>query len=476
MVHNRAISSVSVVGKAGLNIERQEKSRLPTKSKDFCYEHIISTFSDDPLQICPSKDDRIQCWGARHSKNMALCKLWGLALRPNEMTGAFPTDIDSRAMSNFTANLIGSTSCLGGSVRQLEERSRSPVPTKFMKHIINSPRLGESQCTKWIEKPAFLHVSNAVHIYFKLLDLYNVHKAAYDEGLSDGEFVVVRIGNLMNDRLNYMHAEFEERLFGRSDLDLIQMSKEGIGTVCFRQAVVVPNAYASVPFRCKMESNTRKKCIDCAGPKHEAHPMITFSDRVRATCGLEKIPQDSNKTFVTVISRKPYTRWKGDEAGKNFHRVLDNEDQLMDALQSARKDLGLQVELIHLETMEICDQIGKAASSDILIGVHGAGLVHLWWLVKKHATLIELEPGSQVNNPSFRKVKCPTREDGISICNPSFFFRTLAALTGREYVAVRATAAMGQPNMGTEPVHVEPSRVLDEVRKIVDAKRRDQQL
>ena len=48
---------------------------------------------------------------------------------------------------------------------------------------MSSPRLKESQCKMWITKPAFLHISNAVHIYFKLLDLYNVHKAIYDEKL-----------------------------------------------------------------------------------------------------------------------------------------------------------------------------------------------------------------------------------------------------------------------------------------------------
>ena len=92
------------------------------------------------------------------------------------------------------------------------------------------------------------------------------------------------------------------------------------------------------------------------------------------------------------------------EADKNFHRILENEDQLVDALQSDSNDLNLQVEVVHLETMEICEQIVKAASSDILMGVHGAGLVHVWWLAKKHATLIEIEPSSQTANPSFRNV------------------------------------------------------------------------
>ena len=119
----------------------------------------------------------------------------------------------------------------------------------------------------------------------------------------------------------------------------------------------------------------------------------------------EQLSQDSNKTIVTFISRKPYTRWKGDNAEKNFHRILENEDKLVEALQSVKQDLNLHIDVVHFETMEICKQIEKSALSDILIGVHGAGLVHLWWLMKRHATVIELEPHSQKGNPTFRKVK-----------------------------------------------------------------------
>ena len=48
------------------------------------------------------------------------------------------------------------------------------------------------------------------------------------------------------------------------------------------------------------------------------------------------------------------------------------------------------------------------------------------------------------------------------------FFRTLAALSGQKYVSV--TAEKGQSKIGKEPVSVNPSKVIDEVRKIVHAK------
>ena len=57
---------------------------------------------------------------------------------------------------------------------------------------------------------------------------------------------------------------------------------------------------------------------------------------------------------------------------------------------------------------------------------------------------------------------------------PLFFSRTLAALSGQKYIAVRAEK--GQSKIGKEPVRVNPSKVIDEVRKIVNTKRQDRQL
>ena len=110
-------------------------SDQPSESNDFCYDHIVKTFSHYPIQICPQKSDSIQCSGAKHSKNMAFCKLWNFSISPNEIIGVFPSDTEIKAMSDFTANLIGNKSCLRGSVKQLIKRIKSPVPTKFIKVI-----------------------------------------------------------------------------------------------------------------------------------------------------------------------------------------------------------------------------------------------------------------------------------------------------------------------------------------------------
>jgi hypothetical protein len=392
-------------------------SKKESKQDGFCYEHVVDTFAHDPIPICdkkPNENDTIQCWGAKYSNLMATCTFNNLAIRPKEMVGKLPTDVDFAKMGEHTINLIGKDSCKKGSLDNLAKHvSDSPTPSKLTEHILKSPRLDASKCDKWFDTPVLLHVSNAVHIYFKFLDLYNVHKAAADAGLLDEDYIVVRIGNLQNSRLNYMHADFEKRLFPGS----VTLSEMTMGTVCFKQAVLVPNAYASVPFQCKMDTKTRRKCIDCAKePKEEDHPMLTFRDRVIRTCttDVSQSLQKSNMTHVTIISRKPYIRWKGDKATSNFHRILENEEVMVATLQMVSTKLNIEVEVVRLEEMDICEQIRKAAQSDVLVGVHGAGLVHLWWLWKENATMIEIEPKSQVGNPSFRKRICLRDSSAIS--------------------------------------------------------------
>ena len=53
-----------------------------------------------------------------------------------------------------------------------------------------------------------------------------------------------------------------------------------------------------------------------------------------------------------------------------------------------------------MEDLGICSQVELAHSADVLIGVHGAGLVHLWWL-RNESLIYEVEPLSQILNPTF---------------------------------------------------------------------------
>ena len=64
----------------------------------------------------------------------------------------------------------------------------------------------------------------------------------------------------------------------------------------------------------------------------------------------------------------------------------------------------------HGEDLPVCDQIHLVHSADIFIGMHGAGLVHAWWL-QDNAMLFEIVPSNQTGNPTFKML---TRLAGIN--------------------------------------------------------------
>ena len=174
---------------------------------------------------------------------------------------------------------------------------------------------------------------------------------------------------------------------------------QGNNTVCFKKVILVPRGYQSGPFQCKMNPSLRKHCFECNGKDLKSTPLSTFRERVLKACN---ITQDNDintrSSQLVIISRKPYERWYGDKT-TNFKRVLHNEALMVSRIQEAFPDVSIEV--VRMEELDICEQVRCAVEADVLLGVHGAGLVHLWWL-RDGATGFELEPSFQTSNPSFR--------------------------------------------------------------------------
>ena len=101
---------------------------------------------------------------------------------------------------------------------------------------------------------------------------------------------------------------------------------------------------------------------------------------------------------------KAYRRFEGDKLTK-FERVFVNSAELIDSLKKAYPMTNICT--MYAEEMDICDQIKLVHQADVFLGVHGAGLVHLWWL-QDHALMFELVPRSQLSNPTFKMLSTLT--------------------------------------------------------------------
>ena len=391
----------------GIIGKQQFETELPSWTQ-FCHDFLLDTYHK-ALPMCGEEEgqhDQVKCYGNVYTKHLALCSFENLALKPSQMIRVIPNDVTFKTPPPKTINLLQSTDvdCKNPSLQYLSAKTdRDDLQLKLTAYLMKSEKLSMSACDVWINKTTFFHVSNALHIYFRFLDLYSLHKALIDYSTEGDDVQVLRIGGISD---NYCFPKFDKQLFpGAMTLSDLPAEK----TVCFKKVVFSPRSYQSIPFRCKMEGLLRSRCFECDGRGLTGSPMYTFRTRVLKACNITE--NNAKKTSrVVIVSRKPYQRWSTDEA-KNFQRVLLNEDEMVSEIRNTFPDAI--VDVAHMEDLGICEQVRYAVEADVMLGVHGAGLVHFWWL-RDGATGIELEPTFQVGNPSFRM---------------------LTKLTGRNYVS-----------------------------------------
>ena len=155
--------------------------------------------------------------------------------------------------------------------------------------------------------------------------------------------------------------------------------------------------------------------------------------------------RDKDKTFlffshpellkIVIPFALLLTRYRYDGPAK-FQRVLGNEEEMVRAINRTFPDMKIRA--VRMEEMDICAQVRLAHESHILLGVHGAGLVHLWWM-QQGSKVVELIPSSSARNPTF----------GM-----------LARLSGTRYSSVLIREANRRV---AAPLHVVVNSVIDRV-------------
>ena len=291
---------------------------------------------------------------------------------------------------------------------------------KFVQDLLAANSRPRTECKQWINETVFFFNSHAHHIYFRFLAYYSLHKSLLDHHMEGEKYRIFRL----TEGFNYLFPEYEKAMFPNIE----PLSNLPSIPTCFRKAVLVPKCYATILFQCKMQVNIRQKCLACDGRNLPGTTLMSFRRRVLAACGLEDWKSEKSDTkLLTVILRKPYTRWQGDHPSQ-FQRVLSNSGELIDNLKKAFPNTV--VKPVHMEDLSACEQVSYTHNADVLVGVHGAGLVHLWWL-RENALMIELEPYFEQGNPTFK---------------------TLAKVTGRRYLSISISGHSGGVSVNVNDV------------------------
>ena len=299
----------------------------------------------------------------------------------------------------------------------------------FVDDLISNPPLQQSTtCQHWINETAFIFSSHSHHIYFRFLAYYSIHKSLLDHHVEPGNYRIFRL----TEGYNYLFPDYEQALFP----SVQKITDLPDDSYCFKKVVLVPKCYATILFQCKMQYEIRDRCLECDGQGLTGTSLISFRSRVLTACGLTDTPKHKNEPkFIAVVLRKPYTRFKDDHPS-SFERVLTNSKELITGLETSFPDFIIKS--LHMEDLTVCQQVSYTHDADFLIGVHGAGLVHLWWL-REEAVMIEMEPYFEMGNPSFK---------------------TLAKLTGRHYEGIPIDGTSGG-------VHVDVHDVINRIKSFL---------
>ena len=352
----------------------------------FCQSFIVDTY-DRTSVVCPN---RLTCYGSQHSKKMGKCTVHQMAIQPKTLYDVLKTLKVKKIVSSESVWLLDSgQSCSNPNFHDIGhymEVDDIIMPIVKMATSVKS----KGKCNHWVNGTTFFYVGMAKHIYFKFLGWYNLFRSLRQYNYLEN-YTIIRLPETSG---NFAFEEYEHQLF-RNVIPLETLKDE---VICFNSVELVPWAYSCPLFRCKMDGvSLKRKCLECNGIDMKTD-LIAFRDHVISSCSLhDETPKRNGIKTITIIERKQYERFNGDKA-KKFHRIWTNSDEFISTLRTTFPQVN--VTGVFAEKLDICDQVRIAHNTDLLIAVHGAGLVHLWWQ-QSHGQVLELVPRSQRGNAAF---------------------------------------------------------------------------
>ena len=288
-----------------------------------------------------------------------------------------------------------SVSCKSPNTSEVLRTSISSDPTRMMvvEAVQRPPKFKPSHCQRWVDEPTFLYQGHNFHIYFEFLAWYNVYKSILDQG-NIGTYKVIRFAQLQ--QYGYIFGDYERLLF--PGIEFVENIKEE--SICFKKLILPPRGPLSTLFRCKQDSSILNPCFHCDGKGRPGTAFRSFRTHQLKLCSLSDshISGYQNPKKIVFILRKIYSRYPGNRA-KKLSRILSNSNEVIAEIKARFKTAN--VTSFHPEDLSICDQIRNVYDADIYIGVHGAGLVHSWWL-QENAMLFEIVTSDKKGNPAYR--------------------------------------------------------------------------
>lgn len=130
--------------------------------------------------------------------------------------------------------------------------------------------------------------------------------------------------------------------------------------------------------------------LDDKEPCFESELVRKFRDLSLASQGVTPDVIDARAIVkarpftVTVITRRPYD-------GRKLQRVWLNEDEVLDKMRAEYSGLNVAFQSIDYVLLKLDEQMLTTIDSDMVIGMHGAGMVNVVW-TRPETTIVEIFP------------------------------------------------------------------------------------
>ena len=365
----------------------------------FC-DNFLHRTSEKFLPICAANNysmwnSTINCYSPANSIRTIECAVNNILIYPKSLLFA----VSSKNYAVYpVARLLVSKSVKCDNVKGF--RWRLPK-TKFVDQVVS--RAAQSLtyytpnvCKRWINDTVILFKGVNNHIYFEFLLWYGVFRSIVIHNLQES----VQVIRCKKEKFTYnpAFAEFEKLLYP----NILFMENLHEESVCFKKLIIQPDHFDSLLYRCKIDRSISEQCYQCNGKNRSGTIIDMYRSHVLKTCSVDDTVQASgyrSPQKIMYLRRKKYHR-RPHDSDRKFERIVLNDDEMLTKLNTS---FQANVTFFYAEDYSVCEQIKLIHDADILIGMHGAGLVHVWWL-QKNALLFEILTEDKANNEAFKMI------------------------------------------------------------------------
>jgi protein O-GlcNAc transferase len=246
---------------------------------------------------------------------------------------------------------IGGWNCvLNKKALKSEGQHKSPLQSWFAEIENFQVFSDDKTCDLWIERPTFIMKLDAtVNMYHHFCDFINLYASLHMNNSFSVDNNII-IWDTYPYRSNFGSVW---NAFTRNpilNLGLFRGKK-----VCFRDVIfpLLPRMIYGIYYNMPLIPGCHKSGLFHAFNRHLIHRL-----NIKAI-----IPEDKEEVRITLISRR------------TKYRQILNEQELVTALRTNLTKVSVEIYDFN-HRMPFLDQISISSNSDVLIGIHGAGLTH----------------------------------------------------------------------------------------------------